>query len=79
MLKVLVLVTLFAITKSQTTGPGVEDSRCPPNATPNPPLHLNDPSNCRNFFTCVNGLAMPQQCPEGQHWSARSNFCDWPE
>mgnify|MGYP002655351449 CR=1 FL=1 len=51
---------------------------CPPNITPDPPLQLNDPTDCRRFFKCENGLAVPFECPEGQHWSVRWDLCDWP-
>lgn len=63
MLKLVIFASFLTVAYSQN---GVPDSRCPPNGTPNPPLHLNDPNNCENFFTCVNGLAMPSRCPEGE-------------
>lgn len=44
---------LLALTNAQS-GPGVEDSRCPP-GTPNPPKHLADPKDCAKFFKCENG------------------------
>lgn len=58
-MRVLIIVTLIALAKSQ-----LPDSRCP-SGTPNPPLHLNDPTNCTIFFTCVGGNAFPQPCPPG--------------
>ncbi|CRL00914.1 CLUMA_CG014400, isoform A [Clunio marinus] len=78
MIKSLVLLLVCTLVQSQTIGPGVPDSRCPP-GTPNPPLHLSHPYFCDVFFTCVGGLAFPQRCPYGQHFSVQKSRCDWPE
>ncbi|CRL00354.1 CLUMA_CG013627, isoform A, partial [Clunio marinus] len=79
MIKYLVFLALcVTLVYSQAIGPGVPDSRCPP-GTPFPPIHLPDANNCEIFHTCSGGLAFPQRCPPGQHWSVQHNWCDWPE
>lgn len=77
MLKVLIFVGFTALIKAQS-GPGVVDDRCPP-GTPSPPLQLPNLSDCSKFFKCENSLAVPFDCPEGQHWSVGGDACDWPE
>ncbi|CRK88646.1 CLUMA_CG002354, isoform A [Clunio marinus] len=57
---------------------GVPDSRCPANQNPRNPVHLPHQSNCERFFKCDHGMAFEYQCPVGQHWNARRNYCDFP-
>lgn len=77
MLKFVAFVTLLVLVSAQS-GPGIEDDRCPP-GTPDPPKHLPNDSDCSKFFKCENSLAVPFDCPEGQHWSVKNDVCDWPE
>lgn len=30
------------------------------------------------YYICVNGNPVLQQCREGQHWNALRNYCDDP-
>lgn len=78
MQKTVIFGALLALVASQTIGPGVPDSRCPP-GTPEPPVLLPHPDDCQIFFSCVGGMAFPQRCPPGQEWSVANNWCDWPE
>lgn len=77
MLNFLSFLAIVALVSCQS-GPGVPDDRCPA-GTPDPPVQLPDPSDCSKFFKCENGLAVPFDCPEGQHWSVADDRCDWPE
>lgn len=63
MFKILMFASLVSLAYSQI-GDGVFDPRCP-EGTPNPTRHLNDPNDCRKFFKCANGLAVPFECPQG--------------
>lgn len=41
--------------------------------------HVNDDSSCAAYFTCLHGVATPQQCPEGLHFNPLTIICDHPE
>lgn len=58
---------------------GRMDARCPRNADPRSPIFFPHESNCALYFRCAdNGFAFEQRCPEGQHWNAMRNICDFP-
>ncbi|CAG9760403.1 unnamed protein product [Ceutorhynchus assimilis] len=35
-------------------------------------------SNCSAFCKCTNGEAIYHPCPDGLHFNAKKNVCDWP-
>ncbi|CAD7080519.1 unnamed protein product [Hermetia illucens] len=36
------------------------------------------PNDCTKYFQCWNGNAFLRECPQGLHWNAEDNQCDWP-
>lgn len=54
------------------------DPRCPINQNPNSPVHLPHTSDCSLFYKCDRGYAIEYNCPPGQHWNQRRDFCDFP-
>ncbi|MDR2906568.1 MAG: chitin binding domain-containing protein, partial [Bacteroidales bacterium] len=40
---------------------------------------LPNPDDCPSFFMCSNGVPILQKCPEGLHYNAHLDVCDWPE
>lgn len=40
---------------------------------------LGDPSNCRTYLNCANGIATFVRCPLGLAFDENSYHCDWPE
>lgn len=90
-MKVAVFVALLSLAFSQTTGPGVPDERCPP-GFPSPPIHFPDEADDKKYFTCIDGLMTPSECPEGEKmneeflkfilnflgkfWNVDKNNCD---
>lgn len=59
-------------------GEGRADPRCPHISDPRNPVHLPHESNCARFYKCDHGIAFEYRCPEGQHWNAFRNYCDFP-
>ncbi|KAG5673373.1 hypothetical protein PVAND_003429 [Polypedilum vanderplanki] len=57
---------------------GRPDNRCPLNQNANNPIHLPHESDCNRFYKCDHGLIFEYRCPNGQHWNARRNYCDFP-
>lgn len=39
-----------------------------------PPLHAN-PTDCRSYFVCANGVANRQPCAEGTSWNQEVQNC----
>ncbi|XP_076647838.1 putative chitinase 10 [Halictus rubicundus] len=35
------------------------------------------PNSCTNFFVCVNGNLVAQQCGPGLNWNEKRSMCDW--
>lgn len=46
---------------------------------PQIPSLIPYPGNCRAFFICYMGTAIPQLCPEGLRFDVTIQSCNWPE
>lgn len=57
---------------------GRPDQRCPLNQDSRNPTHLAHETDCGRFYKCDHGMAFEYRCPDGQHWNARRNYCDFP-
>lgn len=53
------------------------DPECPKVNGQNVTLIAN-PDNCTTYFTCDMGKAWEMPCPNGLHFNAKENICDWP-
>lgn len=42
------------------------------------PTHLAHPTDCTKFYKCQGGIPIEMDCPEGEHWSIDSDYCDYP-
>lgn len=52
---------------------------CPPANDPNSrALHLPHPNDCTKFCNCEWGNGEEASCPEGLHFNAELQICDWP-
>ncbi|XP_017844160.2 probable GPI-anchored adhesin-like protein PGA55 isoform X2 [Drosophila busckii] len=40
--------------------------------------YIRDASSCGKFYVCVNGRAIPRQCPNGLYIDIRKKFCNFP-
>ncbi|KFB51314.1 AGAP012132-PA-like protein [Anopheles sinensis] len=40
-------------------------------------LELPHETDCSKYLVCVGRTAIEKQCPPGQHWSAKNNWCDF--
>ena len=38
-----------------------------------------DPTDCRSFFVCSNGVPIWVLCPDGLHFNDKLDVCDWPQ
>ncbi|XP_055624725.1 uncharacterized protein LOC129767649 [Toxorhynchites rutilus septentrionalis] len=55
-----------------------QDPRCQQQQyDPESPIMLNHANDCTKYIVCVGDFAVEKQCPEGQHWSADNNWCDY--
>jgi|SRR5579859_5081127 len=41
-------------------------------------MYRANPADCGSFYQCVWGVPHLIQCPEGLHFNAAINVCDWP-
>ncbi len=51
---------------------------CPPLDPPGRTVLLPDPTSCEHFYSCSNGVAILMHCPDGLHFNAELDVCDWP-
>lgn len=58
----------------------INDERCKMNGDDDRfhPLHFAHPSECQMFYKCFNKLAYKVSCPEGLHYNAKKEACDYP-
>ncbi len=40
---------------------------------------LPNPANCSTFYSCSDGVPILMHCPDGLHFNAELDVCDWPE
>ncbi|KAG5677100.1 hypothetical protein PVAND_006883 [Polypedilum vanderplanki] len=75
-MKTFVLLTvLLGLAAAQS---GRLDSRCPQGPNDPRPDRFAHPFDCSMFVRCHNGNALEFRCPNGQHWSERTNSCEEP-
>uniref|UniRef100_A0AAG5DLE0 Chitin-binding type-2 domain-containing protein n=1 Tax=Anopheles atroparvus TaxID=41427 RepID=A0AAG5DLE0_ANOAO len=51
--------------------------RCLARANPTLTVELPHETDCSKYLVCVGRAAIEKQCPAGQHWSTRNNWCDF--
>ncbi|KAM7357118.1 uncharacterized protein ACRADG_002609 [Cochliomyia hominivorax] len=59
-------------------GPPTPHSDCPILDDINHAVMLPYPADCSKYYTCLNGYAYLQQCPNNLHWSQLTYRCDYP-
>lgn len=42
------------------------------------PIHFAHPTDCQMFYKCFNNFAYKVSCPEGLHYYAKTEACDYP-
>uniref|UniRef100_A0A182QPD8 Chitin-binding type-2 domain-containing protein n=1 Tax=Anopheles farauti TaxID=69004 RepID=A0A182QPD8_9DIPT len=40
-------------------------------------VELPHDTDCSKYYVCVGRVAFEKQCPAGQHWNAKNNWCDF--
>lgn len=40
---------------------------------------LPNSSDCGTYFSCADGIPILMYCPDGLHWNAKLDVCDWPQ
>lgn len=57
----------------------IEDPRCEVDEADRfHPIHFSHPSDCQMFYKCFNNLAFKSTCPNGLHYNAKTQACDYP-
>lgn len=56
----------------------VNNTKCPEKDETYNPVHYPHPFDCNLFYKCSNGVGVLHKCPEGLHWSAAANRCEYP-
>ncbi len=54
------------------------NSECPAVDPLDHTVLLPCPGNCADFYSCSNGVAILMHCPDGLHFNAELDVCDWP-
>ena len=63
-------------TRQPETGP---DGICPAVDPLDHTVLLPVPGDCSSFYSCSNGVAILMHCPDGLHFNAELDVCDWPQ
>ena len=66
------------ITTTRQPGPGPDES-CPAVDPLDHTVLLPNPADCSTFFSCSNGVPILMHCPDGLHFNAELDVCDWPQ
>ena len=53
-------------------------NECPPPGFFNFTVLLPNPADCSTFFSCSDGVPILMHCPNGLHFNAELDVCDWP-
>lgn len=72
-MKFFVLLAIVGLAAAQNVR---VDPRCPTHPMDVRPEIFGDPWNCEVYFRCHNGMSIEFTCPNGRHWSSRSNTCE---
>ncbi len=83
---VLATISVFAFsTKSFSdeavdfASPGSSGGECPAVDPLDHTVLLPDPFDCSMFYSCSNGVPILMFCPDGLHFNAELDVCDWPQ
>ncbi|KFB41682.1 putative mucin-like protein [Anopheles sinensis] len=64
---------------SSTTAAPTDPEQWCADVDPNRPHFIKSPTQCSEYYICVNGKAILQKCQEGKYWSAKHFYCDDPK
>lgn len=75
-LPVMVAVVVFTLS-AFTNAAG--DKGCPAVDPLGHTVLLPNPADCSTFFSCSEGVPILMHCPDGLHFNAELDVCDWPQ
>ncbi|XP_058065689.1 peritrophin-44-like [Anopheles bellator] len=58
---------------------GIGTALTPPTCDPAVVSFVSDPTSCTQYYTCYNGVATLQTCPDQKYFDATRMLCDVPE
>ncbi len=58
---------------------GQGDERCPAVDPLDHTVLLPNPADCSSYYSCSNGVPILMNCPDGLHFNAKLDVCDWPQ
>lgn len=59
--------------------PGVVGGTCSVGEDEGHGLYFPHPGFCTHYLACDNGILIERECPNGLHWYAAEQTCNWPE
>ncbi|XP_058122286.1 peritrophin-1-like [Anopheles ziemanni] len=65
--------------KSTTTAASTDPGQRCADVDPNRPHFIKSPTQCSEYYICVDGKAIPGQCPDNMLFNAEMEYCDFPD